>query len=421
MTTVDAGRRTEVQGDAASSRPLSGIRVVDFTWIVAGPQATRILADLGAEVIRIENESYLDSVRLGMQPPGTEPSVNGSGFFNNLSRNKKSMTANLHHPSGREAVERLIATADIVVENYSSGAFERMGFGYERLKELNPKVIYLSLSGFGHEGRDNSYITWGPTAQAVSGCTYMSGLADNEPAGWGYSYLDHTAGYYGAMAALLALARRAVDGEGQYVDLSQIETGMILCGVPMLDYQVNGREYQKIGNRSPHPQVAPHNTYRCKGDDRWIAIAVETDEQWYGLCEALGADDLAFDEELSTNLGRVQAQDRLDAALTEYTLRYEPRDLMYILQANGVPAGVVQNQRDKMEHDPQLAARNYYLKADHPILGEHRFDSLPFRFSRSEWAVDRGAPLLGEHTAEVLSGLGYTDEEIGQMVAELAV
>lgn len=420
-STMDVGGKTQSQEAGASRKPLAGVRVVDFTWIVAGPQATRILADMGAEVIRVENESYLDSVRMGMQPPGVEPSVNGSGMFSNLSRNKKSITANLHHPSGREAVEKLIATADIVVENYSSGAFERMGFGYERLKELNPTIIYMSLSGFGHEGRDNSYITWGPTAQAVSGCTFMSGLKDNEPAGWGYSYLDHTAGYYGAMAALLALVRRQIDGEGQYLDLSQIETGMMLCGVPMLDFQVNGREYQRIGNHSHSPGVAPHNVYRCNGDDRWIAIAVETDEQWAGLCDALDSEELAYDEQFSTNLGRVEGQERLDAILDQLTRAYDPRELMYLLQANGVAAAVVQNQRDKMEFDPQLQARNYHVKADHPVLGEHRFDGLPYRFSRLEWTVDRGAPLLGEHTAEVLSGLGYTDEQIGQMVAELAV
>ncbi|MQC17353.1 MAG: CoA transferase [Chloroflexi bacterium] len=420
-STMDVGGQTQAHDAGATQKPLAGVRVVDFTWIVAGPQATRILADMGAEVIRVENESYLDSVRMGMQPPGVPASVNGSGMFNNLSRNKKSITANLHHPSGREAVEKLIATADIVVENYSSGAFERMGFGFVRLKELNPSIIYISLSGFGHEGRDNSYITWGPTAQAVSGCTFMSGLEDNEPAGWGYSYLDHTAGYYGAMAALLALVRRQIDGEGQYLDLSQIETGMMLCGVPMLDYQVNGREYQRIGNRSHSPGVAPHNVYRCKGDDRWVAIAVETDEQWMGLCDALGAEELAYDEQFSTNLGRVEDQDRLDAALAEYAKEYDPRELMYLLQANGVPAAVVQNQRDKMEYDPQHAARNYHVKAEHPILGEHRFDSLPFRFSRLDWTVECGAPLLGEHTSEILSGLGYTDDEIGQMVAELAV
>jgi benzylsuccinate CoA-transferase BbsF subunit len=404
-----------------SSLPLAGIRVVDFSWIVAGPQCTRILADLGAEVIRVENESYLDSTRLGMQPPGSPPSVNGSGMFNNLNRNKKGITANLHHPKGREAVERLIGTADVVVENFSAGVFDRLGLGWTRLKELNARIIYLSLSGYGHAGRDCSYITWGPTAQGVSGVTAMSGLPEQPPAGWGFSYLDHTAGYFGAIAVLLALARRNIDGEGQYIDLSQIETGMALCGVPMLDYQVNGQSYERTGNRSRHPAFAPHNVYRCKGDDRWIAIAVETDEHWRTLCDVLGADDLAADARLETNLGRVERQDELDAALTRHTSRFDARELMYLLQAGGVPAGAAQHQRDKMEFDPQLEARRFYASGTHPELGEHRFDGLPFRLTRSQPTVRRGAPLLSEHTREVLESLSFSDDEIAQMVAELAV
>jgi benzylsuccinate CoA-transferase BbsF subunit len=410
--------------------PLAGVRLADFSWIVAGPQCTRILADLGAEVIRIENESYIDSMRLGMQQPGAEPSVNGSGFFSNLNRNKKGMTANLHHPRGHEAVERLIATCDVVVENFSAGVFERLGFGWERLHELNPRVIYLSLSGYGHTGRDASYITWGPTAQAVSGVTEMSGLPSQPPAGWGFSYLDHTAGYFGAIAVLMALVRRGETGEGQRIDLSQIETGMVLGGVQMLDYQVNGRRYERIGNRSRWPSIAPHNTYRCRdsdagtagrGADRWIAIAVESDEQWAALCEVLGATDLASDGRFATNEGRVDAEEALDEALGRYTADLDAHELMYRLQAAGVPAGVTQHQRDKMEDDPQLAARGFYSTAPHAELGEHRFDGLPFRFSRSSWHVQHGAPLLGEHTREVLRGLGYADEEIDSLAAELAV
>lgn len=402
--------------------PLSGIRVTDFSWIVAGPQCTRILADLGAEVIRVENESNLDSTRLGMQRPGAEPSYNGSGMFNNLSRNKKSMTVNLHHPAGHEVVERLIAKSDVVVENFSAGVLERLGLGWERQREINPGIVYLSLSGFGHLGRDASYVTWGPTAQAVSGATAMSGLPDQPPAGWGYSYLDHTAGYYGAIAVLMALYHRRRGGEGQHIDISQVETGMVLGGVPMLDHQVNGRRYQRVGNRSRYPAIAPHNTYRCRGDDRWIAIVAESDDHWRTICDVLGADDIAVDARFATNGGRVAEQDALDAALTAYTQRFDARELMYLLQAKGVPAGVAQNQRDKMEHDPQLEARDFYARASHPELGEHRFDGFPARFSRSRWEVARGAPLFGEHTHEVLTELlGYNADEVASMVAELAV
>ena len=409
---------TQSADSAAAPLPLEGIRVCDFSWIVAGPQATRILADLGAEVIKVENEDHLDSVR---RMPG-QPGPNRRGMHNNFNRNKLSITANLGHAGGRELVERLISVSDLVVENYSPGAFARMGFPYERLRELRPDIVYLSISGYGHLGRDASYVTWGPTAQAVSGATAVSGLPDQPPAGWGYSYLDHTAGYYGAIGALMALYHRAQTGEGQQVDLSQVETGMLLGGVQMLDFQVNGRPSERIGNRSRWPAVAPHGIYPCAGEDRWIAIAIEDDTRWRALCAELGLPALATDERFTTNEGRIANEDALDAAIASCTPEREPHELMEALQARGVPAGVVQTMEDRMERDPQLAGRGFYPVAPHPELGEHRFEGVPMRFSKARWRLDRGAPLLGEHTREVVTGLlGYSEAEFERLAAEGAV
>jgi len=413
----------DMRVDHAQDRPLplAGIRIADFSWIVAGPQTTRIMADLGAEVIKVENESHLDSMRLAGLNDET-PSYNRSASFEQFNRNKRSMTANLNHPAGRDAVERLLASADVVVENFSASVFERLGFGWERLQQINPRLIYLSLSGFGHTGRNAGYVTWGPTAQALSGLQQLSGLPGHEPAGWGYAYLDHTAGYYGAIALLMALHRREVDGIGQYIDLSQVETGIVLTGVAMLDAQVNGRRYSPIGNRSRYPRLAPHNAYRCLGDDRWIAIVAETDAHWSSICQVLGAPHLAADKRFATNLSRVEHEDELDSVLTDCTRRFDPRELTYALQAVGVPAGVTQHQRDKMEHDPQLAARDFYVRARHPELGEHRYEGLPFQFSRSRWRVERSSPLFGEDTLSILSEtLGYSPDEINTMLAEMAV
>ena len=397
--------------------PLAGVRIVDFTWIVAGPQSTRILADLGADVIRVENGSHLDSLRLS----GGGSGVNGSGMFNNFNRNKRGITANLFHPGGRDVIERLVASADVVTENFSPGAFERMGFGWDRLRELKADVVYASASGFGHVGRDSSYVTWGPTAQAASGLTFLSGLPDQPPAGWGYSYLDHAAGYYGAIAMLLALRRRAKTGEPQRIDLSQVETGMVMAGVSILDAQVNGRPSERIGNRLLHPELAPHGAYRCAGDDRWIAIAVESDAQWVALCDVLAAGTLAADERFAANSGRAAAQDEVDAVITAHTRRRAPSELMYALQARGVPAGVAQTTEDKMERDAQLAARGFYPTASHPELGDHRFEGLPFQLTRFGWEVRHAAPLLSAHTDEVLEELGFTPEQIATLHEELAV
>ena len=404
--------------DSTKPLPLEGIRVCDFSWIVAGPQATRILADLGAEVIKVENEDHPDSVR---RRPGAK-GPNESGLHNNFNRNKLGITANLGVASGCELVERLIRTSDLVVENFSPGAFARMGFPYERLRELRPDIIYVSVSGYGHLGRDTSYVTWGPTAQAVSGATAMSGLPDQPPAGWGFSYLDHTAGYYGAIAALMALYHRRETGEGQHVDLSQVETGMVLGGVPMLDFQVNGRHSERIGNRSRWPALAPHGIYRCDGDDRWIAIAAENEDDWREICAVLGLADLAGDERFATNEARVANEDALDEAITDATKSWEPHALTEVLQACGVPAGTVQTMEDRMERDPQLADRGFYPTAPHPELGDHRYEGFPMQFSKARWRLDRGAPLLGEHTRHVaVDLLGYSESEFEALVAEGAV
>ncbi|MCY4618388.1 MAG: CoA transferase [Chloroflexi bacterium] len=402
--------------------PLDGVRVTDFSWIVAGPQATRILADLGADVVKVENESYLDSMRIGLRQDPENPSLNRSGFHSNLSRNKRSITANLFHPKGREAVERLLAVSDVVIENYSAGAFGRMGFSWERLQEINPSLIYVSVSGFGHVGRDASYGTWGPSAQAVSGATAMSGLPDQPPAGWGFSYLDHSAGYYASIAVLMALHHRARTGEAQHVDMSQIETGMAVSAVPMLDYQVNGRSYERIGNRSRYPAVAPHNTYPCAGDDRWIAIAVDDEAQWASLCGVLGLDALCDDPRFADMASRKDHEDELDEVIGAVTLERDPFDLMIALQEVGVPAGVCQRTDDKQERDPQLAERGFYPTAPHEELGEHRFEGLPMQFSNARWRLDRGAPLFGEHNHAVMTELlGYDEEEFASMVSELAI
>jgi benzylsuccinate CoA-transferase BbsF subunit len=406
--------------------PLQGVRVVDFSWIVAGPQATRILADFGADVIRVEYAGRVDSIRIGMISPGTPAaSLNASGFFNNLSRNKRSVTLNMNDPRGLEAIKRLMTVSDIVVENYSAGVMEAKGLSYAEMAAVNPAIIYLSLSGFGHEGRDRENITWGPTAQAVSGLTYMSGLPGQPSAGWGYSYLDHTAGYYGALAAMLALYHRALSGRGQYIDISQIETGMVLAGPAILDRSVNGRSYRRPGNppgnRSSYPAVAPHNTYPCRGDDRWVTIVAEDERQWAALVEAMGSPDWARSPEFATNAARLAHQDALDERIGAWTRLFDPIDLMLLLQGKGVPAGAVQTIADRMERDPQLAARGFYPEADHPELGRHRFEGVPMQMSRSQWRAERGAPLLGEHNEAALGELlGLSEDEVLELTLEAA-
>ena len=404
---------------------LQGVRVVDFSHIVAGPTCTRVLADFGAEVIRIEFEQTLDYSRhIPPVLPGSSP--NRSGLFNNINRNKLSATLNAMHPSGMELLHRLISVSDVVAENFSSRVLDRWDLDYEAQRKIRPDVIYISLSGFGHSGPDRDYTTWGPTAQALSGLTFMSGLPGHEPAGWGFSYMDHTAGYYGAIACLMAVHHRNRTGEGQWIDLSQVEGGIAMTGTSILDYTVNQRPFRRPGNppgnRSTQPAVAPHNTYRCKGEDRWCVISVFNEEQWDSLVKAIGGPEWTKEDRFCSNESRVVNQDELDRAIESWTCQRSPHEVMATLQAVGVPAGAVQNARDKVEDDPQLRARNFLPEVDHPEIGRNKVEAIPVKLSHSPWKLRMASPVLGEHSDYVYRQvLGLTENEIVDLREEGAI
>ena len=403
--------------------PLEGVRVCDLTWIIAGPTATRVLADFGAEVIRVEHEQALDSIRLGRPIVGDSPTLNNSGFFNYFNRNKKSMLLNARHPEGMALLRRLIAASDVVVENFSSGVLESWGLGYDELKEIRPDIIYCSISGFGHSGRDKAFTTWGPTAQALSGLTFMSGLPGKPPAGWGYSYMDHTAGYYGAIAIMMALHHRNVTGEGQQIDISQVEAGIILGGPAVLDFTVNGRPWRREGmppgNRAWQPAVAPHNTYACRGEDRWIAIAVTNDAEWQALVRAMDEPSWAADTRFGTVEGRLQFQDELDERIGAWTAEQEDYALMALLQAAGVRAAACQKASDRFERDPQLAARGWWHHLSHPELGNCDYDGIaPKLVAYARAPCRQRRRCCGEHTDEVLRDvLGIEEDAITELRA----
>lgn len=402
--------------------PLEGIRVCDLTWVIAGPTATRVLADFGAEVIRVEHEQAADPIRVGRPIVGERPTLNNSGFFNYFNRNKKSILLNARHPDGMELLKQLIARSDVVVENFSSGVLESWGLGYEELRAIKADIVYCSLSGFGHSGRDMEFTTWGPTAQALSGLTFMSGLPDKPPAGWGYSYMDHTAGYYGAMAIMMALHHRNLTGEGQQIDLSQVEAGIVLTGPAVLDYSVNGRKWRREGmppgNRAWEPAVAPHNTYACAGEDRWIAIAVMNGAEWQALVRAMDDPAWASDARFATNEGRLAHQDELDARIEAWTSELDDYEAMDLLQAAGVRAGVCQKPSDRYERDPQFKARDWWHTMPHPQLGESEFDGVTPRLARTPGALRTASPLLGQDTDQVLSEvLGLRGDQIEELRA----
>lgn len=397
--------------------PLQGIRVCDLTWIIAGPTATRVLADFGADVIRVEHGQAVDAIRLGRPIVGETPTLNNSGFFNYINRNKRSILLNVRHPDGYGLLRQLIAVSDVVVENFSSGVMESWGLGYDDLREIREDIIYCSVSGFGHSGRDREYTTWGPTAQALSGLTMMSGLPGIQPAGWGYSYMDHTAGYYAASAIMMALYHRKLTGEGQQIDMAQVEAGIVLTGPAFLDAMVNGRSWRREGlppgNRAWQPEVAPHNTYPCAGEDRWLALAVMNDAEWQALVRAMDEPDWATDKCFATNAGRLEHQDELDTHIADWTRPQEDYALMTLLQAAGVRAGVVQKASDRFERDPQLASRGWWHHLPHAELGDCEYDGVVPRLSEAPGELRTASPLLGEHTHEVMREiLGLDDDAI---------
>jgi crotonobetainyl-CoA:carnitine CoA-transferase CaiB-like acyl-CoA transferase len=412
--------------------PLTGVRVLDFTWVRAGPWATRWLGAFGAEVIKIEWPERLDILRSNRNtvPPGIQPGPNATGQFNDTNANKLGITLNVRTPQGLALARRLIACCDIVMENFSSRVMEQWGLGYEAMHQVRSDIIYISMAGFGHTGRHHHYTTMGPSAQAISGLTFLSGLPEKPPAGWGWSYLDDTGGMYGAMCALTALRHRQATGQGQYVDLAQMITGITLTGPAFLDRTVNGRKARRPGyppgNRAVWPGVpplssyrgpiaAPHNAYRTKGGgyNDWCVIVCLSDQEWQRLVHLMGQPAWATAPALHTLAGRIEHQEELDQGIERWTQTLEKYALTERCQAAGVRAMPVQSSADRVSHDPQLRARGLYTQMDHPLLGRCTFQGVPYKFSKSPAGMHRPAPLLGQHTRRVLEELlGLSLEEI---------
>jgi crotonobetainyl-CoA:carnitine CoA-transferase CaiB-like acyl-CoA transferase len=414
------------------SRPqaLGNVRVVDFSWVRAGPWATRWLGAFGAEVIKIEwPENERGRLPSSTTPQGVQVNLNTSGNFADTNVNKKSISLNVRSAKGLEIVKRLIAVSDIVIENFSSRVLQKWDLGYEELCKIKPDIVYVSMSGYGHTGRNHHYTTFGPVAQAVSGLTHLSGLPDAPPAGWGWSYMDDTGGMYGAMCALTGLYHRNMTGRGQHIDFSQMISSVPLNGPALLDFTVNGRGSRRAGfppgnrahwpgtplvNSYRGPTVAPHNAYRSHpgGYNDWCVIVCHSDEEWRRLVQVMGSPAWAGSERLGTVAGRLQHQEELDEHIEAWSLTLGKYELTERCQAAGVRALPVQSAEDRVEHDPQLRARQMYMPIEHPALGVRKVQNAPFKMTETPAANSLPAPLIGEHAREIVEGLlGYSHDE----------
>jgi len=409
--------------------PLSGIKVCDFTWVWAGPFCTLQLAHLGAEVIRIETKNRPCVTRmLPPWPEGKFDSINKSGYFNQYNQGKKSLSLNFKYREAHEAAWRLIKRADVVINNFAAGVLDRMGFGYEAIKQVNPNVVMASLSGYGDTGPYSHYVAYGPAQVPLSGLSALTGYKDFPPMHAGFSYADPNAGVHGAFAIIAALYHRAKTGEGQYLDMSHWECAMDLLAEGILEYTMNGREPERVGNRDP--LMAPHGIFKCLDlpekildvtIDQWVTIVCADDAEWARLANVLGKPELARDVRFKTLAARKSNEDALEAVITEWTSTRKVAQVVETLQAAGVAAGACADNKYIAE-DPHLNAREYFVYREHPEVGQQQHCGIPWRMSGTPCEVRSAAPLLGQHTDEVLTGLlGYSAAEVAAMRAQGAL
>ena len=401
---------------------LKGIRICDFTGQLAGAGATKWLSAFGAEVIRIEDpvrEGRWDILR-GQEPfKEGQSGLDYGGGFNNHNTDKLGITLNLRTEKGKKILTELIKISDAVTENFAAGVLDKWGFGYEQLKAIKADIVYVSNCGFGHEGPYHQYKTWGPIVQAVSGLTHTSALPNMPPAGWGYSYMDHTGGYYMAMAIMLALLHKQNTGEGQWVDLACTEAAVTLTGPAILDYTVNGnkvREQTIHSNRSQYVPMAPHGIYACAGEDEWIAISARHQDDWQKLSSVINQ---SWTQKFDNEDYRISNQDELDKFMTEWTTQFNKFELQEKLRDLPIPAAAVKKPAERVDQDRINAKRKLWPTIQHTAMGEVRVDGQPVKLSKSNWHSSRGGPCLGEHNQDVLTRLlGYTPEQVGQLTEE---
>ncbi|MBI2761361.1 MAG: CoA transferase [Chloroflexi bacterium] len=388
--------------------PLEGIRVCDFTWVWAGPFCTLQLAHLGAEVIKIESSRRSDTLRRLPSYADNQPGLNRAGYFNQYNQGKRSLALDITSPEGREIALRLAAASDIVSENFAPGVMQRLGLDYDAIRKVKPDIIMISLSGYGATGPLSPYIAYGPAQVPMSGLSSLTGFPGGPPTQVGLSYGDPTGGIQGTVAVLAALWKRMRTGEGQYIDESQWEAAIAMLGEGVMEQVMNGRAPERAGNRDP--VMAPHGTFRCTGEDEaWVSIACGTDEEFAALCRAIGRPELAIDDHYRTAAGRKANEGELESLISEWARGRDRWDITRTLQAMGVAAFPSMSAED-LSNDAHLNERGIFVELEHPEVGVRRHIGIPYKMSGTPVSVRRPAPVLGQHTDDVLREILNMDE-----------
>ncbi|MCH8025500.1 MAG: CoA transferase [Chloroflexi bacterium] len=405
-------------------KPLAGIRVMDLTQVFAGPTCTRILADLGAEVIRMEAPSRMDITRnlIHADNDGQDVPWERALYFTIRNAGKKEVVIDLNQPRGRELLRGIIAKSDVLAESFTPRVMRAFELDYEHVKQIKPDIVMISLSGYGQDGPLSDWSAYGMGLEPASGVAQLTGYQGGPPLRSGLSFTDPYSGFLGAGAVLAALHYRLRTGRGQYIDLSEQEAAVALTGRALMDYAMNGRLPERIGNRNP--DAAPQGCYRCLGEafgeqsagDDWIVISVESDAEWVALCQATGHAEWAEDERFADLSGRRQHHDELDSMIEGWTREQDHYEAFHLLQQAGVKAAPVLNGKEALL-DPQFKARGQFDIIDQPHIGTRPVQRhLAAKFDEFDASAQGPAPTLGQHNHEVLGGLlGLSDDELAAL------
>lgn len=395
---------------------LNDVKVADFSWIIAGPLTAEFLGDFGAQVIHIESYTSPDNLRSISPMRDGKSGINRSATFARYNASKYGVSLNLKHPKGVSVAKKIVMWADIVIENFTPGAVERLGLGYSDLVKINPNIIMLSLPLLGHNGPLANHPGLGVQLSDLMGFGNVTGWPDREPSTLPGAYTDLISPYLAVSALMAALEYRRHTGKGQYIEVSQFEAGLHFLAPVMMDWFTNKREPVRKGNRSDC--TAPHGVYPCRGDDRWCAITVSSDKEWRSLCTAIGRPSLADNPKFATLIERLKNVEEVDLIIGEWTANLTPEEVMERLQKAGVAAGIVASGKDQFE-DGQLRERGFYQLLEHAEIGPHHYPSPPFRLSKTPGFPWAPAPCLGQHNEYVYREiLGMSDEEFIELLNE---